>query len=164
MSQPFFSAETSRGSLPSARSAAMTASIASVLDLGAGDRVFGEAVERLAALRPALRASSRPAGITSAAPFSTGGSAVICRSRSSSACRLCSRSTRRCGRRLGILGVDALLLAGALLLAQPRGARVPIVDLARQPGAHLALDLVDLGEPAASSLRPDAAGTRLAMA
>ena len=52
------------------------------------------------------------------------------------------------GGRLGILGVDPLLLAGALLFAQPRGARIPIVDLAGEPRPDFALDLVDLGEPA----------------
>ena len=45
-------------------------------------------------------------------------------------------------------GVDPLLLAGSLFFAQPGSARIPIIDLAGQPGPHLALDLVDLSEPA----------------
>ena len=86
--------------------------------------------------------------MTSAAPFEARAAArVICRSRSSSSWRCCSRSTSRLRGRFGVLGVDALLLASALLLAQTRGARVPVVDLAVQPRSNLALDLVDLGEP-----------------
>lgn len=53
---------------------------------------------------------------------------------------------------LGVAGVDPLLLAGALLLAQPGGAGVPVVDLAGQPCADLALDLVDLGDAASAHL------------
>ena len=49
--------------------------------------------------------------------------------------------------RLGIGGVEALFLTRALLLAQPRRTRIPIIDLARQTGADLAFDLVDLGKP-----------------
>ena len=51
-------------------------------------------------------------------------------------------------RRLRILGIDPLLLARALLLAQACGAHVPIIDLARKPVPYLALDLVDLREAA----------------
>ena len=52
------------------------------------------------------------------------------------------------GGRLGIDGVDPLLFAGSLFLAQAGSACIPIIDLAGQPGPHLALDLVDLSEPA----------------
>ncbi len=48
----------------------------------------------------------------------------------------------------GVGSVDPLLLAGALLLAQPGGAGVPVVDLAGEARADFALDLVDLGQPA----------------
>ena len=52
------------------------------------------------------------------------------------------------GGRLGIGGVDPLLLPRSLLLAQPGGARVPIIDLARETGPDFALDLVDFRESA----------------
>ena len=73
---------------------------------------------------------------------------MICRSRSSSDWRFVQpldHALRGC---LGIGGVDPLLLASALFLAQPGCAGVPIIDFARQPGPDLALDLVDLCEPA----------------
>src|SRR5258706_10962044 len=56
------------------------------------------------------------------------------------------------GSRFGVLGVDALFLARALFFPEPGGAGVPIVDLAVEADAHLALDLVDLGDPARSHL------------
>jgi hypothetical protein len=49
---------------------------------------------------------------------------------------------------LGIGGVDPLLLAGSLFLVQSGSTCVPIINLARQSGPHLALDLVYLCEPA----------------
>ena len=73
---------------------------------------------------------------------------MICRSRSSSDWRFVQpldHALRGC---LGIGGVDPLLLASALFLAQPGCAGVPIIDFARQPGPDLALDLVDLCDPA----------------
>ena len=41
------------------------------------------------------------------------------------------------------------MFAGSLLLAEPCGARIPIIDFPREPGTHLPLDLVDLDQPAA---------------
>jgi hypothetical protein len=39
------------------------------------------------------------------------------------------------GGRLGILRVDPLLLADALLFSKPRGPRIPVIDFADKAGA-----------------------------
>ena len=67
-------------------------------------------------------------------------------------------------RRFRIAGVDALLPAGALLLPQPGGAGVPVVDLASQPGADFPLNAGDLFKPPLLHLGQMGKGTRLAMA
>ena len=69
MSQPFFSADTSRGSIAQRRSAAITASMAQLLDLGAGVGILGEARRLGLELRALPEHRSSPCGITNAAPL-----------------------------------------------------------------------------------------------
>ena len=94
------------------------------------------------------RTVKSPCGMIRAAPFSTGGNAVICRSRLSSSCRLCRRSTRRCAVASAFLGVDPLLPARTLFLAQPCGAHIPIIDFPIEAISDGVLDFVDLRETA----------------
>ena len=143
----------------------MTASIASLLDLGPRDLGPREKPSALPAPATASRERKQPFGMTSAAPFKTGGSggdlplAVEFLLALAEAARRAAAPSPR-----AFCGVDALLLAGALLLAQPRRARVPIVDFAVQPRPHLALDLVDFDQAALLHLVEMLRARALAMA
>ena len=65
---------------------------------------------------------------------------MICRSRSSSDWRLCSRSTMRWAVASALAALIRCSFSGSLFLAQPGSASVPIIDLARQPGIRIAFD------------------------
>lgn len=84
-----------RGRFPCSHSAAITASMAA---FSIRARAPGSSLKPplVGGAEGAHRAVKSPFGMMRAAPFSTGGNAVICRSRPSSSWRLCSRSTRRC--------------------------------------------------------------------
>ena len=129
MSQPFFSAETSFGLLPSARSAAITASMASRStaaraagssekpnDLGASAGAAPRIEQALGDHeRRALQDRRQRRDLAFTLQFRL---------------PLVQPLDQSLGGRFGVGGVDTLLLAGALLLAEPRRSGIPVVDLA----------------------------------